>query len=248
MPPLPPIIRLDTVGSTNQYAEMLLSAGEITESTVIWALEQTAGKGLGENTWESEPGKNLTFSVVLFPHFLHPSRQFQLNKAVSLGVLDCVKSILPGQPCRLKWPNDIYAGSRKLGGILIRHIVSGEEISSTIAGIGLNINQEQFGSDLPNPVSVKQLLGRELDLEYSLHQLLAGLGKRYDDLRSGDEIALDRDYNENLLGFGHWSRFSSAGKELEGMISGVDDSGRLLLQTRDEKIIASSHGELDLLV
>ncbi|HTX88402.1 MAG TPA: biotin--[acetyl-CoA-carboxylase] ligase, partial [Bacteroidales bacterium] len=124
------IIKLKTLTSTNDYAEQLLAKGEVEEGTVIWAEEQTAGKGQGANTWESEPGKNLTFSLILHPHFIHPSLQFMISKAVSLGVLEYAKTVLPGISCGLKWPNDICAGEKKLGGILIRHMISGERIVS----------------------------------------------------------------------------------------------------------------------
>jgi BirA family biotin operon repressor/biotin-[acetyl-CoA-carboxylase] ligase len=242
------IIFLDKVDSTNRYAEKLLSARKLPEGTVIWTRDQTSGRGQGSNTWESEPGKNLTFSIILYPEFLHPSRQFLLNKAVSLGILDYVKSILPAHDCTLKWPNDVYAGAGKLGGILIQHHIAGEEIVSTIAGTGLNINQEKFSSSLPNPVSVRQLLGRELDLQDQLDAVLSCLDKRYGQLRSGGETVLDEDYNANILGFMKWMKFILAGRESEGMIRGVDDSGRLLLLTRQGDQLTLHHGEVEFVI
>ena len=124
------IIEVKIIDSTNCYAEKILKENKVPEGTIIRAFEQISGKGQGENKWLSEPGKNLTISLILYPRFLPIEHQFILNKSVSLGVLDFVHTILPAGSCKIKWPNDIYSGSLKLGGILIINTVSGSSFDS----------------------------------------------------------------------------------------------------------------------
>jgi BirA family biotin operon repressor/biotin-[acetyl-CoA-carboxylase] ligase len=125
------IIELDSIDSTNSFAERLIKEKEVQEGIIIWAHEQTAGKGQGENVWLSEPGKNLTLSMILYPRFLPVDRQFLLNKAISLGVIDFVHTLLPPESVKIKWPNDICQNYSKLGGILISNIITGNYFSTS---------------------------------------------------------------------------------------------------------------------
>ena len=146
------VIKLDTVDSTNRYANDLLncnfndgSVKKIYDGTVVLARTQRSGKGRRGNNWESEPCKNLTFSIILYPGFLKASDQFRLNKVISLGIYDHVRSIIMqhDEKCdrtvSIKWPNDIYAGSDKISGILLENAIRQDKISHSIIGIGLNI-------------------------------------------------------------------------------------------------------------
>ncbi len=240
------IIELECTGSTNTYAgELLKAISTQQEGTVIWAHQQTKGKGLGDNTWTSEPGLNLTFSLVLRPLFLPPDRQFMLNKTIALGVLDfAVAQGIPDE-CRLKWPNDIYAGKNKLAGILINNTISGSEYSSAITGIGFNVNQSVFDPTLPNPVSLKMLCGRSFSLKACLLDLLLCLSARYDQLRTGYEQELDEAYQKSLLGYGQNRYFTESGRRIEAKIAGVDDFGRLILDIDKEGCRIFSHKEVE---
>ncbi|MDP4280517.1 MAG: biotin--[acetyl-CoA-carboxylase] ligase [Bacteroidota bacterium] len=243
------IIRLDKVDSTNLYAERWLREHQedcemMEEDIVIISREQTAGKGQGENHWESEAGKNLTFSIILHPGFLDPSLQFQLNKAIALGVSDFVRQQLKPVRCFLKWPNDIYVNQLKLGGILIQHQVNGKILENSIVGIGLNINQSVFLPEIPEPASFSNISGKQFDTGELLPLVLKNLDFRYNQLKSGKIDKLDKDYHARLLGFGKWNRYRVGDDWIEGLMAGVDEYGQLIIRDTDGKEHFFSHGVL----
>lgn len=157
------VILLPEAGSTN--TELAGRADALSHGAVLLTHCQTAGRGQRGNSWEAQPGKNLTFSILLRPEAIEASRQFEISEAVALGVARVLARILPDETVSVKWPNDIYVGDRKICGILIENVVSGRFLSRSIAGIGVNVNQREFRSDAPNPVSLFQLTGREFDLD-----------------------------------------------------------------------------------
>ncbi|MEI6457282.1 MAG: biotin--[acetyl-CoA-carboxylase] ligase [bacterium] len=237
------IIELDRVDSTNTYARNLLRNGEAEEGLVIMASEQYAGKGQNLSTWHSEPGKNLTFSVILHPTFLEPAQQFLLNKAVSLAIAGFIGRLL--SDVSVKWPNDIYVGTKKIAGILIEHNISGGRLESSVAGIGININQTRYARDIPNPVSLFQVLQREMALGEALESVCRFLDDRYSQLKKGQFALLDADYNTFLMGFGEWRSFNQGEKIFDGKIEGVDDFGRLRIRSRENKLLSFNHKEVD---
>ena len=162
----PTFIRLDTCSSTN--SELAAIADSMPAGTVVSCREQSAGRGQRGNSWEAEPGRNLTFSILLRPQLIDASRQFELSMIVSLAIVRSLDSILAQSGCKerctVKWPNDIYIGDRKVCGILIENALSGLSIDRSIAGIGINVNQLVFRSDAPNPVSLIHLTGIEISV------------------------------------------------------------------------------------
>lgn len=154
-------IILPVVHSTNTYVAQ--NADTLPIPCVVRAVEQTAGRGQRGNTWEAEPGLNLTLSFHLRPAGILPRQQFAVSEAIALAVRDTLARY--DIAARIKWPNDIYVGDRKICGILIEHSLYGMEIRRSIAGIGLNVNQNRFVSDAPNPVSMTQLTGKSYDLD-----------------------------------------------------------------------------------
>ena len=237
------ILELSSVDSTNAYANRVYPATEFEDGTIIWAHEQFAGRGQHDHCWSSEAGKNLTLSVCLKPRFLSPDRQFQLNKAISLGVLDFIRSFTPADSW-IKWPNDLYTGDRKIGGILIENKIMGSVFEASIAGIGINVNQTFFSTSIPNPVSLIQILGYETELNDALQTLCRFLSQRYAELKRSDHHHLDQEYDRNIMGFGQWRFFSCDGASIEGIIKGVDESGRLLVTSRGGETNCFSHGEI----
>jgi len=236
------IIELKEIDSTNAYAGRLLQSGDVEEGTVVWAFSQTAGKGQGENKWESEPGKNLTFSLVLHPSFLRAEQQFYLNKVISLGVVDFFRDFT--EEVSIKWPNDIYLGDKKAGGILLQHRIIGDLMETTIAGIGINVNQVNFNPGLPDAVSLTGILGLELDLRESLLRLLYSLELRYGQLIKRNLHFLDQEYHRSLYGFGSLRMFRKGNERIEGIIRGVDESGRLLIWHPGREQKAYTHREI----
>ncbi len=232
-----PLIILQTVDSTNRFALAWISSKTRPEGapglpepgTAILALDQTAGRGQYGTTWWSEPGKSLTMSVINFPDFLPAREAFRLNVAMALGVMDTLREQAGAAWC-LKWPNDVYAGDLKIAGILIENGVSRGNLTYSVFGFGLNVNQREFPPELPNPVSLFQLDGRDREI-VALAQLLRGsLNARYEQLRLGAWASLKRQYLQLLCGYGELRRFKTPEKEFEGVIAGVEDSGELAVE------------------
>jgi BirA family biotin operon repressor/biotin-[acetyl-CoA-carboxylase] ligase len=231
---------LEKVDSTNSYVHDLLSKNSLDEGFIVWGKEQYAGRGQRGNSWLSPPGVNLTFSIVLRPHFLAIKDQFWLTKAVALGVAEYVSSCLPASEVRIKWPNDIYVDGTKIAGILIENILEKALLKYSIAGIGLNVNQDVFDPSLPNATSLKLLSGKELELPVCLENLCISLERFYLELRNGHYRKLDERYHKLLYRKDVWSRFSLNGEECEGTITGVNEQGNLLINTKTGAEIKSN--------
>jgi BirA family transcriptional regulator, biotin operon repressor / biotin---[acetyl-CoA-carboxylase] ligase len=251
------IIEPGRVDSTNNLANQLLAKGPVEEGVVIRADEQFAGRGQQGHNWESEAGKNLTFSVILKPSFLAPDRQFLLNKLVSLAVVDYIEaasrishpaSRIPHPQISIKWPNDIYAGDRKIAGILIENKIMGSSLETCIAGIGININQTRFSPDIPNPVSLSQIIHAETELKAALKAVCRFLDLRYTALRQGGPATPDLEYDQRLLGYELWRKFIHSRDQFEGKIKGVDELGRLVIETRTGKILGFNHREIEFIL
>ena len=160
------IVHIDETDSTNRWLRE--QGGE--ENVVVWADYQTAGRGCGTNHWESERGKNLTFSMLLHPHDVPAQKQFRISRAISLAICKALGQHIGD--LSIKWPNDIYWRDGKIGGILIEVTLQGNKVKDCIIGIGLNINQRVFRSDAPNPVSMWQICEQETDCEQLLQEIL----------------------------------------------------------------------------
>ena len=228
------IERIDKLGSSNNYAATQLLTKRLPEGIVFVANSQVDGRGQVSNKWESEPNKNLTLSILLYPDFIEIRRQFEISKAISLGVVDFLKELT--DHVSIKWPNDIYIRTRKVAGILIENSIHTDKISSCIVGIGLNINQTKFISDAPNPVSLRQITGKIYDLEEMLPELCLKMDARYLQIRNGDFRQIDDDYTEMLYQRDRWSPYSDENGDYEGQIVGVDQIGRLMIESRAGKI------------
>lgn len=237
------ILYFDSLKSTNSTATLLLREKELTEGTVIRAGFQTAGKGQQGNRWESERGKNLLCSIILFPSSVEPDEQFLIAMTISLGICDYLKQLLGN--VTIKWPNDIYVNSYKLGGILIENSLIGNYIESSVAGLGININQETFSQEIPNPVSVKNITGKEHDIDLFLRELLSRLDNRYKQLLYGDRDQIRNEYFSNLYRAGEWHEYKSEGRLFKGKIAAVSTSGILTIEQEGKQFREFSFSELD---
>jgi len=225
------IIKLSNIDSTNNYATKEILTKRPLEGTVYIAYEQVAGRGQLNNRWESEKGKNLTLSVVVYPVFVPIMKQFEISKVFALGISDFFSEFVGD--VSVKWPNDIYVGKNKIAGLLIENSIQSGKISSCVAGMGLNINQERFLSDAPNPVSLTQITGEKYDLDNSLKLLCEKLTLRYKQLCSGRTDLIDNDFHLRLFRLNEWAKYIEAEGEYEGLIKGVDEIGRLVVKDRD---------------
>ena len=185
--------------STNTLLKELLAKGEWPEGErFLYTAFQTAGRGQAGNGWESEEGKNLLCSILLPPR----KDLFYLNVLVSVAVHKVIRSLLfersgllsLSEAVSIKWPNDIYWQDKKIAGILIENAILGSEVAYSIAGIGLNVNQTTFLSSAPNPVSLKQISGKETDIDALMQALMAQI----EALEATDEAQVWAYYREHL--------------------------------------------------
>jgi len=252
------------VDSTNRYCETL-DLQRVDDFTCYWALEQTAGIGQRGNHWESAPGENLTFSLVLHPTFLPAASQFRLTQALSLGVADFLEEGADGlddfkglkgfkgskgskdiKETLVKWPNDVYVGGGKICGMLVSNRLQGDVLDTAICGIGLNVNQRRFPEWVPHPTSLALLTGEKHDLEPTLLALLGHIGRRYDELRRGRD--LEPEYLGRMMNYGVAARYRHHDKEITATITGVDRYGHLLLTTDEGEKLCCAMKEIEFIV
>jgi BirA family transcriptional regulator, biotin operon repressor / biotin---[acetyl-CoA-carboxylase] ligase len=228
------LVFLPQCDSTNRIAQDLVNKNKATEGCVVITGCQTQGRGQRGNTWEAEPNQNVTLSVILKPGFLAVHQQFYLNICTSLAVLDLVRALLPEQAVdfKVKWPNDIYYGNKKLGGILIENTIRGQLIQHSILGIGLNINQVSFAQ--AGPVSLSLITGKRYSLKEVVEGLLERLEGRYLALKQGKLEQLKINYLQHLYRYQEEHFFRVADKVVSGLILGIDVQGRLSVQMGDQ--------------
>lgn len=229
------LIPLDSALSTNTW---LKEHPGLPHATFVSAREQTAGRGQRGNSWEAEPGMNLTFSVMLRPQAIAPDRQFAISRAVSLAIVDTLRRHLPDPGViAVKWPNDIYVNDMKICGILIENALSSERIIRCIAGIGLNVNQRRFLSDAPNPVSMAMITGRSFSLGQLLRELSSDIIRRFEEEDSSGGNATAQEYASTLWrrdGFHPYA--TPGGDRFDAAIENVDPMGYLTLRHRDKTL------------
>lgn len=230
------IIKLNATESTNGYLKELLAEVTLKDFTVVVAHEQSKGRGQMGTVWDSEPGKNLTFSVLKkFDDFM-VSNRFMINVLVSMALFEQLKKLqIPD--LSVKWPNDILSGHHKVAGILIENILSGDKIQSSVIGIGLNVNQMHF-NNLPNVSSLKLILGKNLDLEELLRSLLETMGETFNLLTSNNSVktnSLLEKYKSVLFRKDKPSTFRNEKDELfMGFITDVSPEGKLVITLEDD--------------
>lgn len=232
-------VKLDEVPSTNTYVKE--HAASLASGTVVYTPCQTAGRGWATNRWESEPGKNLSFTIIFKPRALPAVSQWLVSEAVAIGLISGIKRVTGIDNLKIKWPNDIYAGDRKLAGILIENTITGENLGHCVIGVGLNVNQSVFVSDAPNPVSLCQLLGTELDLDEVLQSVcgeISGLLDTVDDEANKNNLPL-LSMVSNTAYMRHLYRNDSephpwedvaAGRRFDGIVREVTSDGHLVLE------------------
>ena len=224
------VVTLKEVDSTNTYLKNILANNEpVPEGTVIMAESQVAGRGQLQNKWYSSTGESLTFSILFKPSFLPVTGQFILTCAISLGIYDALKPLV-GSELKIKWPNDIYIGKRKLGGILIENQVKGSVIKNAIIGIGLNINQTHFPNWVPNAISLKQILHTDYDLQALLVEICSRVEYWYVKLKDGETSHIQAAYLQALYWINTKGRFKAQDIIFDGVITGIGTTGQLLVK------------------
>lgn len=248
------ISRFKNIESTNSYLQSLLDDGFDIADNIVVADFQTSGKGQGKNVWHSEAGKNLLFSVGLDMSFLKAENQFLLTQMVSVAMINVLKSYLPEDSLFIKWPNDIYFKDKKIAGILIKNEIKGSMMGASIVGIGLNVNQIAFDGDLPNPISMKMITGKDYDVE----ELLLAIGSQIEansqqSTDNGqrtvhDSQLITQNYVKYLYRFRQWALYEHEGAVKEMMIVGYDQFGRLILKEKNDREVVCDLKEISFIV
>lgn len=239
------IIVFNELDSTNNYAKQLVKE-KAAQGTVVLAHYQESGRGQVGNFWESECGKNLLFSLILYPGFLEAGKQFYISKVVSLALAKVLKQHL--DDVKIKWPNDIYVGEKKIAGILIENTVKGMALDSSIVGVGVNINQEHFHSDAPNPVSMKQVLKKEFDIHDILKAFLLKLEDYIEVLREGRLEIVDSEYLQLLFRNKGLHRYRKAENEFSARIAGIGSFGQLQLEEPNGNVTEYMFKEVEFVI
>ena len=246
------VTRFKNIESTNQYLQNLLDEGCDVVDNVVVADFQTSGKGQGKNVWESETGKNLLFSVALDMSFLKAEEQFLLTQMISVAMINVLEKYLPKENLFVKWPNDIYFNDRKIAGVLIKNEIKGMMLGTSIIGIGLNVNQTAFDENIPNPISMKMITGKDYDLKEILLDIIYDIRSKVESRKSrenGSEIvscpsSIVNFYMSYLYRYRQWAFYEHEGVVKEMMIIGYDRFGRLILKEKNDREVVCDIKEI----
>ena len=224
---------LPSCQSTNDEASALIAQRDPEAGTLVITNHQMAGRGQRGNQWEAQAGQNITFSLILKPTFLSATEQFWLNIAISLGIHDGLQPLI-GDSLRIKWPNDLYVNDQKLGGILIENILHGHHIAWSVVGMGINVNQTEFGYSRATSLQLQNPLPNAYDLPGLISRLCETLEQRYLQLLSGQRSTLKDSYLRLLYRYQQAHNFEASGHTFRGTITGIDPTGRLAISTDNQ--------------
>ena len=226
--------------STNADLSISVSKNLVNTNIVLYSYKQWAGKGQIGRKWYSGRDKNLTFSLLIGINGLLAKDQFHFNMIISLSLRDWIASIMTdlsikNQVCSIKWPNDIYIKNKKLAGILIQNTLADRYISKSIVGIGVNVNEDDFPSDLPNPISLSQVANKQFDLDKLFANMILYLEKRFEHYDQFEFLQLKKQYVDKMYLLNQRETFtlSENGKEFEGEIIGISDEGMLRIKQKE---------------
>lgn len=242
-------IHVDKVSSTNIYLKDMVEKCPFEQRKEMFspyftvsAGSQPQGRGRQGKSWESEPDKNLLFSVLLYPQ-IHPSMQFDVCRSVSVAVAEFIKETFSIENVYIKWPNDIYINDKKLVGILIEHFLSQDIINYSVAGIGININQKEFSSALPNPTSIYLETGEVHSLEFCLEKVMDKIKQVF--MRHADILEkqyMDYLYKQNV--FSQYILPKISDEPLLLKITGVNKMGLLQLEDKENRLYSCAFNEV----
>ncbi len=229
---MPQTIHLTSTHSTNSYLRNFVETTRCDEEgTLVWSDYQTAGRGQKNNKWESEAEKNLLFTLLMQPKMIPASEQFIISQIVSVAICDVLEQY--GEGFAIKWPNDIYYKDSKVAGILIENDLSGHVLYNSYIGVGLNVNQQQFFSDAPNPISLYQILGEETERESLLKQIKDYMMSLYHFVVEGGEEAVKARYMDLLYRGCGFYPYRKNGVVFEAQIKRISPLGHITLEDKN---------------
>jgi len=233
------------IDSTNEEMNRLVMTEDLTEGTIIQTAYQHAGKGHAGNSWQSERGMNLLFSILLKPDFLPPERAFHLSRITSLSLHEIIDNQC--DVVQIKWPNDLLVGDKKIAGILIENMIIHQQISHSIIGIGINVNQTVFDPSIPAPTSLKTEKGCHIDMNSLLTTFRSSLERWYNTLITGNERLVMESYNQRLYRLGEPAYYRTAAGAFTAIIRDVHPSGELVLESGKGDILTFGFKEVEYL-
>ena len=221
------IISLKQCSSTNEYASQLIKKNNVSNGLVVKTDYQYEGKGHSGSKWESNKKENLIFSIILLPEDFIVDWHFYLSKFVSVAICKCLRKYISNT--YIKWPNDIICDNKKICGILIENTIEKKLVKSSVIGIGLNINQNEFSEDV-KATSLSLEIGHNIDADIFFNELLNLLNDEFDKLSENNFNDVDNDYITMLFWMNTWNNFRKDGKIFKGKITGISDYGELLIE------------------
>lgn len=236
------VIQLENIGSTNEY---LLNGNKYDDLCVV-ADYQSAGKGMGSNTWESEAGKNLLFSILIHPVWLPITEQYLVSMAEAVAIVDSLSPVLPN--LTIKWPNDIYWENKKLSGTRIDVNIQGGGLRDMVIGTGINVNQEEFKDTAPNPVSLKQITGKDHSREEILQVILERFEEYLEMLRMDEKERIVKKYHERLYRREGWHQYEDSKGTFEAELVKVAKNGIMTLRRKDGTLSEYEFKEVKFLI
>ena len=239
------LIKLNAIGSTNDWLKNKLQSGNCHDGDVVWAMNQTKGRGQYSNVWSSDSQKNITFSVFKRFSELNSDDSFLINCAVTLAIIETLEKFkIPN--LKIKWPNDILSANNKIGGVLIENIIKGKKLNASITGIGINVNQKSF-IDLPAAGSMFLQTNKKYDLKKVFEELLDTLDLFFDLLKKPDKVQLLSSFEKSMYKKGEWCQFKTNGSKFLGKIVGVSDHGLLIIEKKSKKLIQYRNGGVEMI-
>lgn len=225
----------ETIDSTN--IEAVKQFNSLNDFEVIASKFQTEGRGQRGTKWESAKGENITLSIILKPDGIKAENQFIISQMVSLGILKYLKE--RGVKAKIKWPNDIFVGDKKIAGVLIEHLLSGDNLSGSIVGIGLNLNQVNFHHSTPNPTSLRRESNLEYNLDDEINDLLGSIYQIYQSFKGyGSDRELNRiesQYHNSLYRLDQFHQYieTPSNVVITSKITGIARNGCLTMENED---------------
>lgn len=229
----PSLVELMVTESTNNYAMALIHEGLAQHGKSVLAYHQTGGKGQRGKIWQSPAGESMSLSVILQPSFVKPSQGFQLLATIAVAVTTVLEKYI-GDETSIKWPNDLYWRDRKAGGILIESIIKGTDYVWVVAGIGINVKQSSFPQFLGNPVSLKQITGKEVDIKKLALEISEEVIASVDSLKQNGADAVFEKYNAKLFLKNQLTKLKHNTRVFETRIKGVNNQGQLITGEHSE--------------
>jgi BirA family transcriptional regulator, biotin operon repressor / biotin---[acetyl-CoA-carboxylase] ligase len=226
---------IEMVGSTNDMAKTLNREVEVENGFLLWSDFQKNGRGRNSNSWLGDPGKNIYASFILKPYKLEIKNLAYLNFACTLAVHDTLTGALPNEEIKIKWPNDLIVNGKKVAGILIENQLGPKLVSSSVFGVGINVNQGSFPTDLENVSSLAKQKGSDFRREDVLERLCEHLEVRINQLTHMLYDLLEAQYNHLLYKKDEEIQFRVEGQEYLGILKGITKRGEIVIKTEDRE-------------